>query len=204
MDDPRDVYRKAGDVAGKVISQITPEQLSLPTPCAGWNVRDVIEHVVSGQRRSAARLAGEQAPDEDRDVLGDHPAADFRASFAALNGVFGEPGFLERTVPTPLGEAPGAQFVSMRVAELTLHAWDLAVATGQPRLFDPDVVSFASGVMHTLPVPRSAEGPFGPEQVVPAGAVSDADLLAAYTGRTVPDPGRPFRLPEETRGTQAT
>jgi uncharacterized protein (TIGR03086 family) len=203
MDDPRDMYRRAGDVAGQVIGQITPAQMELPSPCAGWNVRDVINHVANSQHRFAAVLTGQQGPERDEDVLGDEPSAAFRISVGALNRVFDEPGFLERTVSTPLGEAPGAQLVSMRVAELTLHAWDLAVATGQPRLFDPAVVSFASTVMHSLPIPRSAEGPFGPPQAVPAVA-TDADLLAAFTGRVVPDPGRPFHLPQETRGTQAT
>jgi hypothetical protein len=33
------MHRPAGDLAGKVISQIAVVQLSLPTPCADWDVK---------------------------------------------------------------------------------------------------------------------------------------------------------------------
>jgi mycothiol maleylpyruvate isomerase-like protein len=67
MDDPRDMHRRAGDLAGKVISQITRPQLGLPTPCAKWDVKDLIAHTVTAQRRFAAKLSCELEPDEGGD-----------------------------------------------------------------------------------------------------------------------------------------
>jgi uncharacterized protein (TIGR03086 family) len=204
MDDPRDMHRRGGDLAAKVISQITRAQLGLPTPCTDWDVKDVIAHIVTGQRRFAAKLSGELEPDEGGDVIGDHPAADFRASLAALNGVFDQPGFLDRTIPTPFGEGPAAQFISIRTAELTLHAWDLAAATAQSRVFDHEVVAFASAAMHTRPIPRSLTGPFAPEQALRGGILTDADLLAAFAGRKIPEPSQAWHLPEENKATPET
>jgi len=203
LDDPLDMHRRAGELANSIISQITPAQFGLPTPCATWSVRDVIDHIVVGQWRFAGKLGGQQVPDE-HDAAGEDPAAGFRASFAALNKVFDEPGFLDRTVQTPFGEGPAAQFIGIRTAELTLHAWDLAAATGQSRLFDADVVAFASAVMHARPIPRSAGGPFEPEQMLPGGTLTDADVLAAFAGRKVPEPGRAWHLPPETTATPET
>jgi len=203
MDDPRDMYRRAGTLAGQIIGKITPAQRILPTPCTEWDVRAVIDHVVNAQLRVTAMLKDRPGPERGDAIVGPDPVADFRSSFAQLSAVFDEPGFLERTVPTPFGDAPGAQLVALRTAELTLHAWDLAAATGQSRVFDSGLVAFASAVMHAQPIPRKTGAPFGPEQTVPAIA-TNADLLAAFTGRTVPEPDRAWQLPEVTKATPQT
>jgi uncharacterized protein (TIGR03086 family) len=124
------MYRRAGELASTIIGKISPAQHGLPTPCTDWDVSAVINHVVNAQLRVAAALNGEPCPEMDETVLGPDPAADFGSAFAALTAVFDEPGFLERTVPTPFGDAPGTHLVALRTAELTLHAWDLAAATG--------------------------------------------------------------------------
>ncbi len=200
MDDPRTLHRRAGQLAGGLIEKITPAQLGLPTPCSQWDVRAVINHLVNANLRVTALLAGESGPERGDDVLGADPAADFRSSFAALCAAFDADGFLERTVPTPFGDGPGARLVGLRVTELTIHAWDLAVATGQSRVFDRELVAFASAMMHAQPIPRSSGGPFGLQRMIP-GTATDADLLAAYAGRVIPVPERAWQLPGVTRAT---
>jgi uncharacterized protein (TIGR03086 family) len=197
MDDPRRLHRQAGDMTGRLISQISPAQLGLATPCSEWDVRALINHMVNGQLRFTALLTGQPGPERGEDVLGDDPAADFRSSFAGLADLFDQDGFLDRTVPTPFGDGPGAQLVAMRVTELTLHSWDLATATGQSRMLDPELVAFAMSALRSRPIPRAAGGPFGPEQLVPPLA-TDADLLAAFAGRAVPAPPHVWQLPEVT------
>ncbi len=105
MDDPRPLHRRAGELTGGLIDKITPAQLGLPTPCSQWDVRALINHIVNGQLRFTAVLKSEPGPERGDDVLGADPAADFRSSFAGLSAIFDEDGFLERTVPTPFGEA---------------------------------------------------------------------------------------------------
>jgi hypothetical protein len=105
----------------------------------------------------------------------------------APNGMcaaFDREGFLEQVFPTPLGEGPGELLVAMRITELTIHAWDIAAATGQPRDLDPELVDFAEGFLRSRPIPRDVNGPFAPEQPAPAGA-GDSDRLAAFAGRPV-------------------
>jgi hypothetical protein len=87
-------------------------------------------------------------------------------------------GVLQRAYPSPFGELPGSALAMLRTAELTVHALDLAAATGQPRDLDPDVVAAADQMMRSRPLTRGGGAPFGP-----------ADQLAAYAGRTVPAPG---------------
>jgi len=49
--------------------------------------------------------------------------------------------------------------------------------------------------MHAQPIPRASGGPFGPQRLIPSMA-TDADMLAAYSGQTVPQPERAWQLPE--------
>ena len=95
---------------------------------------------------------------------------------------FDHPGVLERVYPTPLGAVPGMVLVALRVAELTVHTWDLVAATGgQVRDFDPELVGYVDGLLRSQPIPRGVNGPFGPEQPPPAGR-TEADRLAAWPG----------------------
>jgi uncharacterized protein (TIGR03086 family) len=186
--DPRDLHRRAGSMAADVIARVRPDQLGQATPCTEWDVRALINHVVGGNLRLAAMVVGEPVPDAGEDVLGGDPLASFRDSFGRLCEVFDRAGFLEQAFPTPLGEGPGALLAEMRVVELTIHTWDVAAATRQPRDLDPELVSFADSVLRSMPIPRGAKGPFAPEQPSPAGAMG-ADRLAAFAGRVVAAPG---------------
>ncbi|WP_344009033.1 maleylpyruvate isomerase N-terminal domain-containing protein [Nocardioides lentus] len=95
-----------------------------PTPCTGWSVRDVVDHVVATQRDFLVRqgLLAADAPTptdfdahrrEVLDVLGRDDVAG-----RAYDGYFG---------PTTVG-ATMADFYGW---DLLVHAWDVAAATGQ-------------------------------------------------------------------------
>jgi uncharacterized protein (TIGR03086 family) len=184
MQDPRELHRRAGLMAADIIARTGPEQLGGPTPCTDWDVRAVINHMAGGNLRFAAMVTGEPAPDRGVDVLGDGPLVAFRDSFGKLAAAFDREGLLDSIFPTPFGTGPGRLLVTMRVSELTIHSWDLATATGQPRDLDPDLVAFAYEAFRASALPRGGDSPFGPERPAPEDA-SAADQLAAYVGRTV-------------------
>jgi len=185
MEDPRELLRRAGDVAAGLISGVSPAQLGNPSPCTEWSVRDLINHMANGNLRVVALVSGEPGPDRGEDVLGADPASAFRDSFRRLCTAFDAEGVLERIFPTPFGDGPGSQLVVIRVIELTVHSWDLAAATGKPRDLDPVLVAFAESTLRARPIPRGG-GSFGVEQPGPQEATA-ADRLAAYAGRKVPD-----------------
>src|SRR5690242_1159986 len=57
--DPREVYRRARAQTAGIIASVRPEQLGLPTPCAEYDVRALMNHIVGGTIRCA--LMGEGA-----------------------------------------------------------------------------------------------------------------------------------------------
>jgi uncharacterized protein (TIGR03086 family) len=178
-------FDRASAVATAVLDGVTDEQFGSPTPCPDWTVRSVLNHIVLGQVRAAATIDGRTHPSEKADHLGRKPRAAFADSLAVLRAKFGEPGLLERTLTTQMGERPGAVLADVRTAELLVHSWDIAVATGQDTDLDPELVEYVRTRWTALLGDRPrAMLPFAEPQPVPADA-SAADRLAAYLGRSV-------------------
>jgi uncharacterized protein (TIGR03086 family) len=180
-----DAFDRAAAAATTVVAGIGDDQFGLPTPCAEWSVRGVLNHIVVGNLLADAIVAGRSHPDRNTDRLGRDPKATFAQSLAATRDTLSQPGLLERTVTTPMGEAPGAILVHMRVAELVVHGWDIARATGQSTDLDPELADyvFEAWKARLGDRPRTMV-PFEDPQPVPEEA-SAADRLAAYLGRSV-------------------
>lgn len=171
-----------------VVANITPDQLDLPTPCASWKVRDIINHVVGGGYFFAA-----VATDEEPMAAADRPdysASDYHASFADGSAqalaAFHADGAMERIMKPPFGEMPGSAFVMIAAADVYTHGWDLARSTGQPSELDAEtgeqLLAFATGMMSDDFRGPDPDAPFGPRVDVPDGAPV-ADRLAGFLGR---------------------
>ncbi|MGW7257209.1 maleylpyruvate isomerase N-terminal domain-containing protein [Streptomyces sp. NPDC054834] len=87
-------------MTGRVVSGVSDEQWTLPTPCADWDARGLLNHTVGGMRIFAAQLDGrEPEADHESDWLADDPKAAY-ASAAELDRVaWTRPGALD----TPSG-----------------------------------------------------------------------------------------------------
>lgn len=163
---------------------VADDQWGGPTPCEGWTVRDLVNHVVTANRMSVRLLQGASA-DEVRaswgkDSLGDDPMAAFLDSAAGQRAAFSEEGALERTCAHPTqGEVPGFQLLGFRIADQTLHAWDLARAIGADEQLDPELVELLYAGMAPLAGDLAAGGIFGEGRsgTVPDDAPVQAKLL---------------------------
>ncbi len=171
-----------------VLINVTAEQLSAPTPCASWNVGQLIDHMVGVQQIFGASLAGEEPPEGgDKPSEGDYISAFDEASAQCL-AAFSREGLMEEIVKVPFGEMPGSAFMGLAATDTLTHGWDLAKATGQSTDLAPE---YAAAMLQQSQMAiqdsfRGADGeaPFGPEQQVPEGATK-ADQLAAFLGRTI-------------------
>jgi uncharacterized protein (TIGR03086 family) len=177
-------YDRASAAAAAILDKIDPGQYGRPTPCTKWTVRDVVNHFTGGNLHGAAMLRGRDPSGRDTDHLGDDPRAAFRRSLAEARSAMTEPGALEKTVATPLGEHPGVFVVHMLVNELIVHSWDLAKATGQSTDIEPDLAEGAltQAKDQLSQAPRPEGGLFAAQQDPLPGATA-ADRLAAFLGR---------------------
>ncbi|MGY5132711.1 TIGR03086 family metal-binding protein [Streptomyces nigrescens] len=169
------------DVAA-LVAAVRPEDLALPTPCAGWSVRQLLDHMV-WENLMATSIA-EDAPrgDHTADHLGDDHRAAFDDSVRAALAAFTGSGMLRRTYGPY--EAPGAMVVQQVVVELLAHGWDLARATGAPTGLAPEAAEETLAAARRIygAAPRTEGSSFAPERPAPPGA-SATDRLAAFLGR---------------------
>ncbi|MFC3505392.1 TIGR03086 family metal-binding protein [Micromonospora krabiensis] len=139
-----EAYRRSlADFVDRV-DQVGPGQWSDPTPCPGWDVRTLVNHVVSEGRWSVPLLAGrtvEEVGDRlDGDQLGADPIAAARDTAAQAEIAASRPGVLDADVHLSSGDTPAAEYLHQLLAEHIVHGWDLAVAIGADPRFDPDAV----------------------------------------------------------------
>ena len=162
------------DQAGDVLDHVHAHQLDDPTPCGEWNVGALADHLVQAPERFLMMMRGEQP---DWSAAPPHLTEGWGASYRvhaddlihAWHGLDGDP-------PVP---------ASWQVAELGVHAWDLATAIGFPvSRLDPEVAEVGLGFMRdNMPADRRGDA-FGPEVEPPADA-GPYDELAAFAGRSV-------------------
>jgi uncharacterized protein (TIGR03086 family) len=188
--DPRPAFASATETACAVAAAVRPDQLDDPTPCAEYDVRTLLGHLVAVLRRVAAVGRGESVfsvPRVATEVPDDGWAAAVGAAADDVRAVWADPALLERQLTLPFGTFPGAAALAAYTGELTAHTWDLAVATGQNPEWNPQVLAVAlAAAQRALPADnRGPDVPFGPVVPVPDDAPL-IDRLVAWQGR---DPG---------------
>ncbi|PZG12757.1 TIGR03086 family protein [Nonomuraea aridisoli] len=165
---------------GALVRAVTPAQLDDPTPCAGWNVRALLDHLTYENLMWAGLARGAPRADHDADHLGSDHVAAFQTAAAATLAEFRRPGMLAERY----GPAPGWRLVEQVVIEMLVHGWDLARAIGASTDLAPELAEAMEPAVRALygDLPRTPGGSFAPEQEPPPGA-THADRLAAYLGR---------------------
>jgi uncharacterized protein (TIGR03086 family) len=170
-----------------VLTEVRPEDLDGPTPCASWDVRALVNHFVGTARWWAATVTGDGGVTEADWVAGDFVAA-YEESIRIAVTAFSADGVLAKTIQMPFGEFPGIVLLNLAAMEQFTHGWDLARAIGQPANLDPGL---AAGLLSQarLAISDAFRGPdgqalFGSAREAPAGA-GPADQLAAFLGRAV-------------------
>jgi uncharacterized protein (TIGR03086 family) len=164
------------------VAGVGGQQWRAGTPCDGWDVREVVNHVVGGNWWAAELGAGATIESVgtrlDGDVLGAEPVAAYDASAAAAVAVFREPGAMERPCAVSYGPVPGEVYCGHRFIDVLIHGWDVAVATGQDVRLPPDLVDACLAVVEPQAELFAGSGMFGSDVAVADGAGPQTRLLA--------------------------
>ena len=186
MDLPQ-LHRRALAATGAVVARIGSEQMDVDTPCEGMDVRALLTHVVSGNLWVAPLVEGrtiEEVGDRfDGDVVGDDAAAAYDMSAESAAAAFERPGAMDDPVAVSYGPVPGRVYAGHRFLDVLVHGWDLAVATGQDRTLDPELVAALWEVVQPQLAMLQGSGMFGAEVPVPDEAPLQDRLLGALGRR---------------------
>jgi len=180
------LHRRALDETRTVVAGVGRDQWNAATPCDGWDVQALLNHLVSGNLWAAELGAGatiEEVGDRlDGDVLADDALEAYEASAKLAAATFEAPGALEAPCAVSYGPVPGSVYAGHRFIDVLIHGWDLAVATGQATTLDPELVEAAYEILQSEADMVRASGMFGEDLTVPADAGTQTRLLA-FIGR---------------------
>jgi uncharacterized protein (TIGR03086 family) len=187
--DPLAAYDEVVAAVGELARGTRIDQYALPTPCEGWTVHKILDHLVETLDVYGDLARGVQ-PTEGEERRYDDPADAFAIMAARTRSAFAAPDYLELAADTPIGPQPGKAVVQHVVNELTAHGWDLARATGRSTDLVPDIAAdvLASWQAFLGTWDRTGNPNFAAERTPPDDATA-ADRVAAFLGRAVQGTG---------------
>jgi uncharacterized protein (TIGR03086 family) len=176
-----DWHAEALDATRTFVHGITPDQWARPTPCAGWDVRTLLNHLVTGNWWAVELGSGRTIDDVgdrlDGDILGDDPAAAYDESVPPAKAIFLAPGALDAPCAVSYGPVPGSVYAGHRFIDVVVHGWDLAAATGQDATLDPRLVDVCFEVIEPQAEMLLGSGAFGTRAEPAPGDDAQARLL---------------------------
>jgi uncharacterized protein (TIGR03086 family) len=171
--------RAIGYALGSVHA-IEPAELTLPTPCRGWNLRMLLRHV-------SESFAALQEAVDGRVALGAHdhhdtddPASDFRVGAVRLLGSWAHASDPDRMILVGGCEVATSAVTAAGALEIAVHGWDIGTARGLDRPIPEPLAIELLPVSQQLVTDRA--GLFDPPVPVDDSAGPAARLLA-YLGR---------------------
>jgi uncharacterized protein (TIGR03086 family) len=189
--------RRAVELSVQLVSQARPADLSRPTPCAGWTLSHLLEHMTAQHYVFAAASQG----------TGDHPqawlpratlegqAAAYQDAARYVLEAFADPAAWRRSFVlhdiNPALQFPADEAISFHFVDYVVHGWDVARALELPYEIDEELAAAALLVAKRVPDgPRrlSPDAAFRPAIPVPEQS-SAIDETVAALGRSPSWPG---------------
>jgi uncharacterized protein (TIGR03086 family) len=175
-------------------SLASPQPRSRPTPCPGWDLEALLDHLgdsvgVLAEAIATGGVGPGPAPGDDRPP-GRDPVARLRGQAARLLGAC--------AAAAPKGQrvAVGDRELSARMVavtgalEVTVHGWDIWVACGAGRPVPPHLAAVLLPVAPLVITPATRPGLFA-DPVRLAGPAGPGDRLVAFCGRQPRLPAAP-------------
>lgn len=180
------LHRLAGEWFELVAAQIPGDGWDRPTPCPEWDVRDLVNHVVSENLWVVPLMEGKTVDEVgdiyEGDMLGDHPVGAYAHSFEAADQAISEPGAIGRSVTVSYGTVPAEKFVGHRFVDLVVHGWDLAAAIGADRTLEAGLAAATWAEVEPQIEFLGSSSLFGEPERLGDDATTQDRILAA-TGR---------------------
>lgn len=181
-----DVLDRSHVALRTVASAVSASDLSLATPCEQWTVAQVLQHAAGDQRAYAYFLTGSDGPTGDPfapdGALDGTPLELVGPALEASGRAYADvdPDG-EAATPLPQGVLPARTAAGAAALDAAVHAWDIAMATGQESPLDDDLAALILPTAHALVEPLRQWGAYA--AIVPGASDGAADELLRYLGR---------------------
>ena len=182
------VLAEAHNALRTVVEGVPTDGWSLPTPCESWSVTQVLQHAAGDQLGYASAITGGPGPSENPFAPSGKLTGSavelvdqaIREATSAIDRIAGD----DPAMPTPLpqGALPARIGVGACALDAGVHAWDIAMATGQPNPLSQDLATEFLTVAREIVEPLRAYGAYATALEPVAGDDAVAALMR-YLGR---------------------
>ncbi|WP_433682914.1 TIGR03086 family metal-binding protein [Nocardia sp. CA-119907] len=152
----RDVLATSYRALTEVVAGTRDDQWQLSTPCSEWDVTQVIQHAAGDQLAFARALGIGNGPAYNpfapSGALEGTAAALVRDAIEQTEAAWATVTDETETVPTPLphGALPTPVAAVMCALDAAVHAWDIAIATGQASPLNDELAGHLLTAARTL------------------------------------------------------
>ena len=171
-----------------LLGAIRDDQLNAATPCERLSLAEVVAHAGSlgvafaaAARKDLGDLT-DAPPEADAYVLDDDWRDRYPANLAELAAAWREPAAWDGMTRLAGMDMPGEVVAMIALGEVTIHGWDIAVATGQDYAVDDDTARAVLSYVESFAADGPVDGLFGPAVPVPDDAPT-FDRVLAVSGR---------------------
>ena len=181
MSEIADRYRNVAEQFTKRVEAVPADAWDNPAPCDGWVARDVVGHLVEwlpGFFFGTWDIATESIPS-----VTDAPVEAWAAVNGAIQRALDDPAVAQSERDVRFGRASFENTIDMIcTADVLIHTWDLARATGLDETLDPAEVQRFVESMEPMDQLLRDSGQYGPRVAVSADADEQTRLIA-FLGR---------------------
>lgn len=157
LSDIKALNSRAVSYSVDLVNEVTVDNLTLPTPCVGWALADLLAHMTAQHRGFAAAAAGHGGDMASWEVesLGQDAVARYRAAASQVLANFAAVESADQTFVLP--EFKDNQMFPARLAigfhfiDYVVHGWDVARSLGVAFDADPEVLAAALPVALAVP-----------------------------------------------------
>ncbi|OLF10383.1 TIGR03086 family metal-binding protein [Actinophytocola xanthii] len=157
-----DLHRRALDAVRPIVARVRPADLDRPTPCAGWDLRTLLSHMIGQDHGFAAAVLADVsaeafAPRTPTIEAHEAGAAAVVAAFAAADPV-------RQVLLAELGgrRFPLPSVIGFHLLDTLVHGWDVAVSLDTGVDYDDDLLAAAQTQAELVPAGPARAPAFGP------------------------------------------
>ena len=179
-----EVYRRSVEEFGQRVMAVGDGDWARPTPCADWDVRALVRHLVYEELWAPPLLEGQSIADVgDRfegDILGAEPHSAWKEAAAGALAAVEPADVVGRTVHLSFGDVPGREYTLQLFADHLIHTWDLARAIGADERLDAGLVASCATWFEAVEDAYRSAGAIAARPPVPGDADAQMVLLARF------------------------
>jgi uncharacterized protein (TIGR03086 family) len=157
-------HRAALALVAGLVTHVEERQRGWATPCAGWDLADLLAHMV-GQHRGFARAVRDGYADVEAHAPVPFTPAVWDESVTDLLEAFAEADLAATAVERELSTSPlpVGHIVSAQLLDTVVHGWDIAQALHLDFQPPPELLEPVATVAASIPAAASTPGgPFAP------------------------------------------